>query len=250
VTWASCPCWRRSHNERSEHVVNQDFSGRTIIITGGTGGLGSAVVRTFVEAGATCHVTYRESRDLESFDLRDRVTVHQSDVSDEPTVTALYQKIPTLWASIHLVGAFAMSPVEKTSTDDFLKMFRTNALSCFLCCREAIKQIRTTGAGGRIVNVGARPAVTPVGGMVSYSTSKAAVVSLTQSLAEETKPDRIWINAVLPSVMDTPANRKSMPDADFAKWPKVEQVAQTITFLASPANALTTGAAIPVYGAA
>jgi NAD(P)-dependent dehydrogenase (short-subunit alcohol dehydrogenase family) len=225
---------------------------KTVLITGGTGGLGSAVTRAFVEAGATCHITYRNQRDLDRFDLRDRVTLHAADVSDENAVTQLYGSLPGLWASVHLVGAFAMAPVEKTSADDFSKMFRTNALSCFLCCREAVKKIRASGkeGGGRIVNVAARPAITPTGGMIAYAVSKAAVASITQSLAEESKRESIWVNAVLPSIMDTPANRKAMPDADFAKWPKVEEVARAILFLASPENALTSGALVPVFGGA
>jgi NAD(P)-dependent dehydrogenase (short-subunit alcohol dehydrogenase family) len=90
--------------------------------------------------------------------------------------------------------------------------------------------------------------VTPVGGMVAYSASKAAVASITQSLADELKSERIWVNAVAPSLMDTAANRKAMPDADYGNWPKVEEVATAIAFLVSPGNALTSGAIVPVYG--
>jgi NAD(P)-dependent dehydrogenase (short-subunit alcohol dehydrogenase family) len=123
-------------------------------------------------------------------------------------------------------------------------------MTCFLCCREAVKRMRAIGRGGRILNVAARPALVPTGGMIAYSTSKAAVASITQCLAEEVKNDRILVNAIVPSIMDTPANRKAMPDADFAKWPKVEEVAEAIAFLVSPKNALTSGALIPVYGVA
>ena len=155
-----------------------------------------------------------------------------------------------VWASVHVAGAFAMAPAVDTSAADFRKMFDVKAMTCFLCCREAVRAMRRSGGGGRIVNVGARPAVVPTGGMIAYSTSKAAVASITQSLAEEVKPDGILVNAVLPSTMDTPANRAAMPDADFSAWPKVEEVAEAICFLASPANALTTGALVPVFGRA
>ncbi len=117
-----------------------------------------------------------------------------------------------------------------------------------MCCREATRNFRRGGAGGRIVNVAARPAVQPAGGMIAYSASKSAVASITQSLAEEVKAEGILVNAVLPSLMDTPANRSAMPGADFSKWPQVEQVAQAIIFLAGPQNALTSGALLPVYG--
>ena len=108
--------------------------------------------------------------------------------------------------------------------------------------------MRAGKGGGRIINIGARPAIQPTGGMIAYTTAKAGVTSLTQSLAEEVKGENILVNAVLPSMMDTKANRSAMPDADFDKWPKVEEVAETIAFLASPANALTSGALVPVYG--
>ena len=154
-----------------------------------------------------------------------------------------------LWASVHLAGGFNMATVENTTAADFLGMFATNTLSCFLCSREAVRAMRAGGkSGGRIVNVAARPALMPTGGMIAYSTSKAAVASLTQCLAEEVKGDGILVNAVAPSLMDTPANRASMPHADYSTWPKVEQVADAILFLASPANGLTSGTVMPVYG--
>jgi NAD(P)-dependent dehydrogenase (short-subunit alcohol dehydrogenase family) len=105
-------------------------------------------------------------------------------------------------------------------------------------------------AGGRIVNVAARPALEWRGGagLTAYAASKAAVAALTVALAEEVVKDNILVNAVAPSILDTPANRKAMPKADYALWPKVEDVAQTILFLASPANTVTRGAVVPVYG--
>jgi len=230
--------------------MTQSFTGKSVLITGGTGALGSAVAATLLQAGAICHVTWRSDKELSHFDLADKVQLHQLDAQSEDAVVKLYASLPDLWGSIHTIGGFAMAPVEKTSADDFNRMFQGNTLTTFLCCREAIKVMRQGGKGGRIVNVAARPAVVPTAGMTAYSTSKAAVASLTQSLAEEVKNDDILVNAVLPSVMDTPANRKAMPNADVAKWPKVEEVAQAIRFLASPENALTTGALVPVYGKA
>jgi NAD(P)-dependent dehydrogenase (short-subunit alcohol dehydrogenase family) len=228
--------------------MNPTLSGRTILITGGTGALGSAVARACLDAGATVHLTWLHEKELAHFDLKDKVQLHQVDCQNESAVVDLYAKVPALWASLHIIGGFTMAPLEKTSADDFRSMWEINTLTCFLCCREAVKSFRQGGQGGRIVNVAARPAVVPTGGMIAYSTSKAAVASITQSLAEEVKSDNILINAILPSVMDTPANRKAMPSADFSKWPKVEEVAQAMLFLASPTNALTSGALIPVYG--
>ena len=222
------------------------MQGKRVIITGGTGGLGGAVVDAFVAAGARCEVATRRPETSQ----RAAVRYHVVDVADESAVTTFYSQFADdLWASIHLVGAFDASPVEVTSLAQFRKMFDTNAVTCFLCCREAVKAMRKAGGGGgRIVNVSSRPAVVPTGGLIAYTTAKAAVSSITQSLADEVKADGILVNAVVPSTMDTPANRAAMPKADFSKWPKVEEVARAILFLASDENALTSGALVPVYG--
>jgi NAD(P)-dependent dehydrogenase (short-subunit alcohol dehydrogenase family) len=123
-----------------------------------------------------------------------------------------------------------------------------NLLSCLLCCRAAVNAM--SGKGGRIVNVAARAGVEPRSGagMVAYTASKAAVGALTEALAEEVVKDGILVNAVAPSIMDTPANRSAMPKADYSLWPKVEEVAATILFLASPENRVTRGAVVSVYG--
>ena len=242
------------------------FKGRPVVVTGGTGALGSAVVARLIEADAQCHVTYIKPEELDHFESRDdeRVTLHQLDLTSEEAVTGRFEQIDQLAASIHLAGGFAMSSIEGTSAADFRAMMELNAVTCLLACREAIKAMRRSrklherdGGGtladeadavGRIVNVSARPAVQPVGGMVAYSASKAAVASITQSLAHETRGEGILINAVLPSIIDSPANRKAMPDADFTAWPKPAQIAETIAFLAGPQNLLTSGALVPVFG--
>ena len=124
-----------------------------------------------------------------------------------------------------------------------------NFISCLLCCRAAVKTM-TTAKSGRIVNVAARPGLEwrTGAGMVAYAASKAAVAALTAALAEEVVKDGILVNAVAPSTMDTPANRRAMPKADFSLWPKVDEVAATILFLASPENRVTRGGIVPVYG--
>ncbi|MGC1777331.1 MAG: SDR family oxidoreductase, partial [Xanthobacteraceae bacterium] len=129
-----------------------------------------------------------------------------------------------------------------------------NFLSCILCCRAAVQTMmaKAPGGGGRIVNIAARPALEWRSGanMAAYAASKAAVAALTVALSEEVAKDGILVNAVAPSVLDTPANRQAMPKADFALWPKLEEVAATILFLASPDNRVTRGAVVPVYGKA
>ena len=230
-----------------------DFGGRHVIITGGTGALGSAVTHELVAAGALCRVPYLHAAEAERFPLRDHRRVELMagiDLTDESAVARLYDGVPSLWASIHLAGGFAMSAVAKTTKAELMMQIDLNLVTAFLSCRAAVNAITSTGAGGRIVNVAARPALEwrTGAGMAAYAASKAAVAALTVALAEEVVKDGILVNAVAPSIMDTPANRAAMPQADYAAWPKVEEVAATILFLASPDNKVSRGGVVPVYG--
>jgi NAD(P)-dependent dehydrogenase (short-subunit alcohol dehydrogenase family) len=230
-----------------------DFQDRHVMVTGGTGALGRAVVGALIEAGAHCHVSYMIAAEAESFPHKKNVTLHAvDDLASEATVAKLYDAVPKLWASIHLAGGFAMSSIADTDKAKLMAQVDTNFVSCFLCCRTAVKAIGRSGNGGRIVNVAARPGLEwrSGAGMVAYTASKAAVAAMTMALAEEVAKAGILVNAVAPSIMDTPANRAAMPNADHASWPKVEEVAATILFLASPDNAVTRGGIVPVYGKA
>jgi NAD(P)-dependent dehydrogenase (short-subunit alcohol dehydrogenase family) len=139
-----------------------------------------------------------------------------------------------------------MGPITEASLETWDHLMRMNASTCFLCCREAVRTLE--GGEGRIVNVAARPAIVPTGQMSAYAASKAAVAALTLSLAEELAGSGIWVNAIVPSIIDTAANRAAMPDADRGAWPTPAAIAETIAFLASPQNAVTRGALVPVYG--
>jgi NAD(P)-dependent dehydrogenase (short-subunit alcohol dehydrogenase family) len=228
-----------------------DFSNRTVVVTGGTGALGTAMVGALLEAGAWCIVPYRDERDAKSFAHRDHKQVKMvavKDLSDEADVAKLYGSVSPLWASIHIAGGYLWSPIADTDKAALLKQLNMNVVSTFLCCRAAIKAMGKDG--GRIVNVAARQALEwRLGASQSaYGASKAAVAAMTVALAEEVAKDGILVNAVAPSIMDTAVNRKDMPKADFDRWPKVEEVAATILFLASPDNRVTRGAVVPVYG--
>jgi NAD(P)-dependent dehydrogenase (short-subunit alcohol dehydrogenase family) len=138
--------------------------------------------------------------------------------------------------------------VSAASKASLVAQLETNLVSCYLCCAAAVNAFGRDGAGGRIVNVAAKPALIPTAGLSAYAASKAAVANLTVGLAEELAGDRIWVNAVIPSIMDTPANRAAMPNGNHSKWPSTSDVANTIVFLASEQNATTRGALVPVYG--
>jgi NAD(P)-dependent dehydrogenase (short-subunit alcohol dehydrogenase family) len=230
-----------------------DYRDRHVVVTGGTGALGTAVVQALIDAGAVCHVPYVHAGEAQRFPLRqhDKVTLLAvSDLADETTVARLYDGVPKLWASIHLAGGFAMSPVAETDKAALMQQVDMNFVTCFLCCRAAVNAIARAGDGGRIVNVAARPALEwrSGAGMAAYTASKAAVAALTVALAEEVAKDGVLVNAVAPSILDTATNRAAMPKVDFAAWPKVEEVAATICFLASPENKVTRGGIVPVYG--
>jgi NAD(P)-dependent dehydrogenase (short-subunit alcohol dehydrogenase family) len=222
-----------------------------LVITGGAGALGSALVEALVNTGAICHVPCMNEAEAQRFRLRGHKHVVLSvtgSLADEKPIAGLYENISPLWASIHLAGGFAVGPLREASAATINQQIEMNFISCVLCCRAAVKAM--AGKGGRIVNVAARPGLEwrTGAGMATYAASKAAVAALTVALAEEVAKDGILVNAVAPSTMDTPANRNAMPKADFSLWPKVEEVAATIMFLASPDNRVTRGGVVPVYG--
>jgi NAD(P)-dependent dehydrogenase (short-subunit alcohol dehydrogenase family) len=222
-----------------------------VAVTGATGALGAGVVDVLLARGATLHLAMVEPELPDHLPWRDHPRVRttpQVSLDDEAHVAAFYASLPALWASIHLVGGFAMGKIADLTLADFEKQWRLNTVTCFLACREAVKAIRKSGRGGRIVNVAARPVQVPTPGMLAYVAAKAGVAAITQALAAEVLVEDILVNAVLPSVIDSPANRAAMPKADHASWPKPAQIAQTIAFLASADNALTTGTLVPVYG--
>jgi len=224
-----------------------------VVITGGTGALGRAVVGALLEAGATCHVPYIAEREVEHFPHRQHPKVHLArniDLIRDDAVASFYETVPNLWASIHLAGGFAMAPLADTKRADLMHQVELNLVTNFLCCQAAVRAMVRHGSGGRIVNVAARPALEwrTGAGMTAYTATKAAVAALTVALAEEVAKNGILVNAVAPSIIDTPANRAAMPKADHSAWPKPDEIAQTIAFLASPENQVTRGAIVPVYG--
>jgi NAD(P)-dependent dehydrogenase (short-subunit alcohol dehydrogenase family) len=230
-----------------------DFRDRHVMVTGGTGALGTAVVGALLDAGAYCHVPCLHEKDTQRFAHKNNARVQivaAGSLADEAIVERVFAAAPDLWASIHIVGGFAAKPIGETDKAALTQQIDMNLVTCFLCCRAAVQAMSRTSAGGRIVNVAARPGLEwrSGAGMTAYTASKAAVAALTVALSEEVAKQGILVNAVAPSIMDTASNRASMPKANYDNWPKVEEVARTILFLASPGNKVTRGGVVPVYG--
>ncbi len=228
---------------------------RTALVTGGTGGLGAAVVRRLLDDGWRVVVPWVEPRELERAPDHDDVALVQADLLDadsvaEAVATATGDGAPPLRAVVNLVGGFATGEkVEAMPVEDFERMLTLNLRPTYLVAQAAIPHLRAAG-GGSIVCVSARPALRPFPGAAGYVTAKGAVLSLVGALDAEYRDEGIRTNAILPSVIDTPGNRAAMPDADTAKWVTPDEIAAVISFLVSDASAPTSGAHVPVYGRA
>lgn len=240
-------------------MSDHDFTGRHVVLTGASGALGRAVLDRLTGGGngkgATVHAPMIET--VVPAPLRGApglVATTGVDLADDAAVAAYYAALPPLWASIHVAGGFAMQPIADMDRAALSAMLDMNLVSALLCCRGAVGAIRRGLAagqpGGRIVNVAALPALEPRqgAGKIAYTASKAGLAGATLALAQEVAAEGIWVNAIAPSTMDTPANRAAMPGADYASWAKVEDVAEVIAFLASPQNRVARGAIVPVYG--
>ena len=216
---------------------------RGVLITGGTGGLGGAVTRTFVEAGYRVATTYTDPEKWESLgELKDEVLGLEADLLNaraaEEAARRAAEEFGNLYALVNLVGGFAMGPLARTSEETWDRMMDTNLKSAFLATRAALGHMPD---GGRIVNVGTAAVTNKAPGLAAYVASKGGLVTLTQSLAKELNERHITANAVLPTVIDTPANRRGMPNADPSSWLLPEEVAEVILFLVSDAGRIVTG---------
>lgn len=233
-------------------ATEQEFQGRKVVVTGGTGALGQGVVGLLLERGAEVHVPCFDESELAQFELRNHASVkvqYPVDLTDEKQVRSFYDEVGELWASIHVAGGFAFTPIADADLAVLEQQVRMNTATCMLCCREAARVMRD---GGRMVNVTARPALDARQGasLTPYVVSKSGVAAITQALATELQSDDILVNAIAPSVIDTPANREAMSDADFNTWVKPVDAAEVMAFLASPRNRVVSGALVPVYGKA
>ena len=233
------------------------FVGKVVLVAGGTGGLGRAVSLAFLEEGAKVAVTYHKPEDLESLrrEAGGKATTldgHRVDVTDEAAVGELIEKIVAQHAQLNVlvntVGGYAGgTKLWELDTKVFEQMLDLNLRSGYALGRAAVRAMLRQGSGA-IVNVAAKAAVDHAAGAGAYAASKAAAVALMDSLGADLKGTGVRVNSVLPSIIDTEANRSVMPRADFAKWPKPEEIARVILFLCSEQAKLIQGVAVPVYG--
>jgi NAD(P)-dependent dehydrogenase (short-subunit alcohol dehydrogenase family) len=223
----------------------------TVLVTGGTGGLGAAVTRAFLDDGWRVVVPWIAERELERVERHDRLKLVQADLFDPDAVAGVVAAAgPSLRAAVNLVGGFAIHDrVHETPIDTFEEQLRLNLRPTYLVSAAVIPVLLEAG-GGAIVCVSSRAARQPFPGAAGYVVSKAAVLALVAALDAEYRKDRVRVNAVLPSVIDTPFNRRSMPEADFDTWVAPEEIARVIRFLCSDEASATSGAHVPVYGQA
>lgn len=221
-----------------------------VLVAGGTGALGMAVVAELVRSGHPVGVTWVVERELERLEGIDGIELIKADLFDPRQAAAAVAAMGDVGAVVNLVGGYAEGGrVHETEPDEFERLMRLNLRPNVLLAHAAIPRFLRRG-GGAFVAVSARPALRPFPGAAPYIVAKAAVLSFVQTLDAEYRHDGIRANAILPSVIDTPANRASQPDADHSKWVSPDAIAKVIRFLVSDDSAPTSGAAIPVYGKA
>jgi NAD(P)-dependent dehydrogenase (short-subunit alcohol dehydrogenase family) len=224
----------------------------TALVTGGTGGLGAAVTQRFLDAGWRVVVPWVAERELERVEEHEQLALVEADLFDEDAVGRTVAAAgEDLRAVVNLVGGFAQhGRVHETPIETFEEQLRLNLRAGYLVCRAAIPTLLDAG-GGAIVCVSSRAARVPFPGAAGYIVGKAAVLAFADALHAEYRDDGIRVNTVLPSVIDTPANRSAMPDADFDRWVRPEQIAEVVRFLCTPEESgPISGAHVPVYGRA
>ncbi|MGD2154989.1 MAG: SDR family NAD(P)-dependent oxidoreductase [Gemmatimonadales bacterium] len=232
-----------------------ELSDKVALITGAAGNLGRATAQSFLQAGARVVLIDRAPARLRDLyrrlrDSADHRLAEGIDVADPAAVAELVDDVATRFgridALVNTAGTYrGGKPVDEEELDTWDLLFEVNLRTTLVMCRAVIPVMRDAG-GGRIVNVAARSALAAGANSVAYAASKSAVLRLTEGLAKELEPARIAVNCVLPGTLDTPQNRKAMPDADTSRWVAPEAVAAAILFLASDAARAVSGAALPV----
>lgn len=237
--------------------MDRSFAGRVALVAGGTGALGAAIARAFAGAGARVVVTFRRADGLDALlasagSHAESIEGHAVDAGDELAVKAMADAIVArhrrLDVMVNAIGGYAGgTPLWRNAPDVLARMLALNAVAGYNLAR-AVVPAMLAARHGAIVNVAARAGVAPEAGAAEYAASKAAAIAMIAALAADLAGSGVRVNSILPSIIDTPANRRAMPGADAASWPKPEAIARVVLFLASDDADLVHGASIPVYG--
>jgi NAD(P)-dependent dehydrogenase (short-subunit alcohol dehydrogenase family) len=220
-----------------------------VLVAGGTGFLGTAVVRELIRSGHAVKATWVVGAERERL-ASEPVELIEADLFDPDAAEAAVVAVDDLDAVVNLVGGFADGPrIHETDPAEFARLMQLNLTPAFLLARAAMPRLMERG-GGAFLCVSARTALRPYPGGGAYSVAKASVLALVKALDVEYRKEGVRCNAILPSVIDTPANREAQPDADYSKWVKPDEIAKVVRFLVSSDSAPTSGGAVPVYGRA
>ncbi len=225
-------------------MADDGLAGRTVLVFGAAGALGSGVASAFASAGAS--VTGADRAEPAAANRIDGVSYAAVDVLDDDGVGALLERGPAPWAVINTVGGFApQRPLADLDLTELTRQFELNLVTAAVITKHALRRMQRAGQG-RIVHTASRAGVVSTGSGFAYSLSKLGVLHLVSMAADEVRGSGITVNCVVPSIIDTPANRAALPSADHAAWPKVADIAPAYLYLASPSSALVNGAAVPV----
>jgi len=228
-----------------------NVNGRRLAVTGGFGSLGAAVALAARAAGAEVAAIDRADSAPPALATAGVHAIGAADLADEPgarrAIDAAAQVLGGLDALVNIAGAFRWETLADGSLDSWDLLYHANLRTAVCASKAALPHLRASRAG-RIINIGANAAFRAAAGMGAYTASKAGVMRFTEALADELKPDDITVNAILPSIIDTPPNRRDMPDADYSKWVTAQQLADVILFLVSDRAGAITGALLPVVG--
>ena len=237
--------------------MSTSMQGKVVLVAGGTGGLGKSIAIAFLNSGAHVAVTYLKKEELETLqagagERSSDLSGYLVDVTADGPVRAAVEGIAAAHGRIDIlintVGGFAGGiKLWETDPSVLTQMLDLNLRSGYLLARNVVPLMLKQG-GGAIVNIAAKAAVDHAAGASAYAASKAAAVAMMDSLAEDLKGTSVRVNSILPSIIDTSANRRAMPSADFSKWPKPEEIARVILFVCGEEARLIHGASIPVYG--
>ena len=225
-------------------MPHDDFSGRPVLIFGAGGALGHGVAEAFADAGAS--VTGVDKFDPHADRKLPGVSYRTADVTDDGELASLFAGVGAPWAVINTVGGFAPHrPLAELDPAELTGQLALNLISAALITKHALAALTSAGAG-RLVHTASRAGVVSKGNGFAYSVSKLGVLHLVSMAAEEVRGTGVTVNCVVPSIIDTPANRAALPDSDHDSWPKIPDIARSYLYLAAPGSGLINGAAVPV----